>query len=53
MAPKQKRLTRRKADRALLALVELVECGDVTSGERVRLDQAATLVRSLRDRAAR
>lgn len=51
--PAVRRVTYAKADRALLAIVALAECHDVSEGERVRLNAAADIVRALRDRPSR
>lgn len=48
-----KRLTWRKVDRALSAIVELIECEDSTPIERADLDRAADTVRAVRDRLPR
>jgi len=52
-ATRRKRLTWRKADRALLAIVELIECADATRDERHDLNVAADVVRAVRDRLPR
>lgn len=46
---RRKRLTWHRADRALLALVDQVECEDLTPEERQKLNRAADMVRELRD----
>ena len=50
MARRARKLTWRKADRALLAIVALIECADTTRREVERLDAAADTVRDIRDR---
>lgn len=52
MPKRQRRLTYAKADRALLAIVEMIECVDTTSADVQDLDQAADTVRAIRDRLA-
>jgi hypothetical protein len=48
--PRRKRLTWRRADRALSALVDLMECEDTAPLEFRDLDRAADAVRAIRDR---
>lgn len=46
---RKKHLTWRRADRALVAIVELIECDGITSSQIMELDRAANFVRELRD----
>jgi hypothetical protein len=45
-----RKLTYAKADRALTAIVELIECADTTAADVQNLDRAADIVRAIRDR---
>lgn len=47
MTARRKRLTWRKADRALSAIIELIECENAPVQ---RLNQAANIIREVRDR---
>lgn len=50
MSRRKPRLTYAKADRALLAIVALIECDGATVTEIQDLDRAADAVRAIRDR---
>lgn len=53
MARRVRKLTYAKADRALLAIVDLIECDDKAPEDMQSLDQAADIIRAIRDRYAR
>ncbi len=50
MTARKRKLTYAKADRALLAIIDLIECDDATSADVQDLDKAADTVRAIRDR---
>jgi hypothetical protein len=50
MSKRMRKLMYAKADRALLAIVDLIECDDKQPEDIQDLDQAADLIRAIRDR---